>query len=166
MGCIQDRMNESCSLTIYPAHVGCGESVSIKCNASITRSPYPTEGRLLYTLHPSTRCAISICTSFPILSETSSGYIHACVFFNFFAASDRRGASWSSVFMYCPHPCRCPYPPDHDHNDHLDHHDHHLRSIPRAISPSNSIKACRPSRRSMFHQFYFWHVSDQQCARH
>jgi hypothetical protein len=70
----------------------------------------------------------------------------------------------------CPHPCRCPYPPDHDHNDHLDHHDHHLRSIPRAIpraiSPSNSIKACRPSLRSMFHQFYFWHVSDQQCARH
>ncbi len=68
----------------------------------------------------------------------------------------------------CPHPCRCPYPPDHDH---LDHHDHHLRSIPTMAPqglflPSNSIKACRPSRRSMFHQFYFWHVSDQQCARH
>lgn len=145
-----------------------------KSNASSTRSPYPTEGRLLYTLHPSTpppdvqSASAPPSPSYPrphpatytlVCSSTSSpppidavppGHPYSC---------------------NCPHPCRCPYPPDHDHNDHLDHHDHHLRSIPTMAPqglflPSNSIKACRPSRRSMFHQFYFWHVSDQQCARH
>ncbi len=70
-----------------------------KSNASSTRSPDHPIPQKAACYTPSTRCAISICTSFPILSETSSGYIHACVFFNFFAASDRRGASWSSVFM-------------------------------------------------------------------